>query len=220
MGSKIVTAVSHCGEGQHKLLVQLGIRVRDAYFTARDSSGALLYLNPPVSQATFTAQVGAADTAQGNVMGRGTSATTNRNTDTTSLFTSLGKLKLYANLQWSGNEANLRASGFYLSTDPVPHGIPAIPVIKSIKNGELPNSAKILYAKENPLTKEKGKIENIVQMATTNAEASFATVLETSSMRKLVIPNLRRGVEVFIRIARKNTAGHSAWSVVHPFILQ
>ncbi|HEX7412435.1 MAG TPA: hypothetical protein VF411_00215 [Bacteroidia bacterium] len=218
MGSKIVTAVSHCGQDQPKLLVALGIRVRDAMYS---TAGAVLYPSPPVTLTVFTAQVGTADTTQGNAAGRGTGATTTRNTGATTLFTSLDKLKLYANLTWKGNAANLRASGFYLSTDPVPHGIPAVPVIKEIKKGKLALSAKILLAKTTSvLNQKKESCNNIVQTSATGLAGSFTTVLQIKNMHKLVIPNLTYNKEMWYQVARSNAAGQSAFSTPVPYIGQ
>ena len=218
MSTKIVTAVAHCSDRQPKLLVALGIRVRDGMYSP---AGVLLYPNPPVVGATFTTQVSDADTTQGNVTGRGKPATSSRNTGASALFASIDKLRLYANMLWKGNAANLLVSGFYLSSDPTPHGIPDVPVIKSIKDGKLALSAKILLAKTtSTLNKKKESVTNIVQTSATNTPGSFVTVLEIKNMHKLVIPNLTYGKQMWYQVARSNAAGQSAFSSPVSFIAQ
>jgi hypothetical protein len=218
MSTKIVTAVSHCSAEQPKLLIALGIRVRDAMYS---TAGALLYPSPPVSAATFATQVGGADTTQGNAAERGKPATTTRNVNAGTLFTSLDKLKMYANSLWKGNAANLTASGFYLSSDPTPHGIPDVPVIKSISKGALALSAKILLAKTTSvLNKKKESVNNIVQTSATGLAGSFNTVLQIKNMHKLVVPNLTYNKEMWYQVARSNAAGQSAFSTPVPYIGQ
>ena len=218
MSSKVVTAVMHCTQQEPKEVIAVGIRVRDALYSP---DGVALYANPPVDEATLTAQVAVAGTAQGNVKNGGKSATTTRDAEVATLFTLLGKLILYVNGLYKGDKAKLEASGFDTSDDPTPHPIPDQPVIKSIKDGALAHSAKITLAKiTSTLNKKRDNVTYFVQMATTDVEANYVTVLETKDKDELLIPNLTRGVEQFFRVAKSNAAGKSPYSASVAFIPQ
>ena len=51
-------------------------------------------------------------------------------------------------------------------------------------------------------------------------DENFIPVLVEDNQYKLILTNLTRGKEIFIRIAAKNARGWSDWSSVHPFIPQ
>ena len=220
MGSKIVLAVMHCTEQEPKAVIALGIKVRDAMYSP---AGVLLYsaTSNPITAANFAGYVSVADSAQGNVKNRGTSATTARNTGVAALFTALGKLLLYANGLYKGNKTNLEAAGFDTSADPSPHPVPDAPVIKTIINGPLAHTAKIMLAKVTSiLNKKKESVTYIVQMNTVNSAVGMTTVLTIKNQRKLVIPGLTRGKEIFFQISKSNAAGESPFSPIVGFVPQ
>ena len=218
MSTRIVEAVMHCSQREPDLVIDLAISVRDNLYSAE---GVALYPTPPIDEATFAAQVDAADTAQGNAKTSGKVSTASRNAAIFALFTSLGKLILYVNGLYRGDKEKLEASGFDTSKDPSPHAIPDQPVIKRIENGPVAHSAKILLAKTtSTLDKQKESVTYFVQMAPANVEASYATVLEIKDGRELIIPGLTRGVEQFFRVAKSNAAGKSPYSAPVAFIPQ
>ena len=218
MSTRIVEAVMHCTQKEPDLVIDLGIRIRDGLYSP---AGLALYATPPIDEATFAAQLDAADTAQGNAKTSGKGSTTTRNAAIFTLYTSIDKLRLYVNGLYKGDKEKLEVSGFDTSKDPAPHPIPDEPVIKSIKDGPVAHSAKILLAKTtSTLNKQKDSVTYIVQMAGTNVEASYVTVLEVKDSRHLLIPGLTRGVEQFFRVAKSNAAGKSPFSTPVSFIPQ
>ncbi|MBI3501389.1 MAG: fibronectin type III domain-containing protein [Bacteroidetes bacterium] len=216
MSTKIATAVMHCTQQQPKKIIERGIKVRDGLYASP------LYATPPVTKANYTPLVDAAVTAQGDVKGGGKNATTARNTATTALFLTLEKLLLYVNGLYKGDKDKLSKSGFDISSEPAPHGIPDAPVIKKIENGDTPHSAKIFLAKTtSPLDTQKESVNFIVQMSDDDsADENFKTVLQTKNQHKLVIANLTRGKEEFFRVAKANAKGQSDWSNTVSFIPQ
>ena len=227
MSTKIVEAVMHCTGSEPVKIIDLGIKLRDNLYTASVLAGTppvatLLYPAPPVTLLVFKGLVDAAVTAQGKVKGGGAGATTTRDTAVSALFVAIGKLLLYANGLYKGIKADLIVSGFDVSADPSPHVIPDAPVIKSVKDGKLPHSAKIMLAKiTSTLSTQKESYTYTVQMAlVADLEANYRQVLQIKDSRKLVIAGLTRGAEVFFRICRSNAAGQSDWSEVVPFMPQ
>jgi len=217
MATKIVTAVMHCTADQPRKIVERGIKVRDGLF-----ANIILYPAPPITPVNFNILLDTAITAEAEVKGGGKTATTNRNTATNALFVMLEALILYVNGLYRGDKDKLSKSGFDTSNDPAPHGIPDAPVIKRIQSGNTPHSAKIFLAKTtSSLNTLKESVTYTVQIAEdASKEENFKTVLQTKNQRLLLIPNLTRGKEEFIRIAKSNSKGQSDWSETVPFMPQ
>ncbi len=114
-----------------------------------------------------------------------------------------------------GNKVLIEKSGFDASKEPEPHNIPAAPVIKKVKDGSTPHSSKI-----NIQNMGIGLTYKVQTSSKADDEASFVTALETTNSKKLVLENLQKGVEIFIRIAASNRRGQGDWSELAAFIPQ
>ena len=115
--------------------------------------------------------------------------------------------------------AIIAQSGFDSSADPTPHSIPVKVIIKRIVNGETSQTAKIFI---EPMG-QHGLTFHIRVTTVANApvnDPSWVTVVQTTSSKELIVPNLSRGKEVFIQVNAMNAAGTGLWSEVFPFILQ
>ena len=110
-------------------------------------------------------------------------------------------------------------SGFDSSADPTPQSIPVKVIIKWIENGKTTQTAKIFI---EPMG-QHGLTFHIRITTAANAavnDPSWVTVLQTTSSKELIVPNLTRGKEVFIQVNAMNAAGTGLWSEAIPFILQ
>ncbi len=96
----------------------------------------------------------------------------------------------------------LMLSEFEINKEKVVHPIPRQMVIKKIVDGISPNSAKItLTKKEAEDTMDRYKVETSADGAT------WILVLEVGDSRKLVVPGLKKSVELFYRVTGGNTHG-------------
>lgn len=215
MGTKITTVVMNAQEAEHQKHIDRGINVLGMMY-----ENPLVYVTPPVEEEDLIDQTEAASTAQGKVKGGGVNSTVVRNKKSLILFTSLGKLILYANGLYRGDTECLALSGFDLSSDPVPHPIPEKPVIDRIEKGRLPISMKIFLVKKSG-THKKESFTYFVQVAEVGGETLvYKDVLQTKSMYKLLIPNCVKGKELSVRVSKSNSRGTSDWSSPVTFIPQ
>jgi hypothetical protein len=136
------------------------------------------------------------------------------------LFNSLSELLLFTNLKQKSHSTNLLESGFPLRKDPTPLSIPDAPLIQEINRGPGDNTAKIELVKGQGVKyKQKKPLEYTVQMAyASDLEKVFDSVFQTRNQYKLIIKNLNRGMEVYFRVAARNSKGQSEWSFEKPFI--
>ena len=119
----------------------------------------------------------------------------------------------------AGDPAIIAQSGFDSSADPTPSSIPNQVMIKRIVNGKTSQTGKIYIDSMG-----QSRLTFHIRISTVaNApinDPSWTTVMQTTSSRKLIIPNLTRGKEVFVQVNAMNTAGTGLWSESFPFILQ
>jgi hypothetical protein len=213
---RVKTAVMHCHAQQHQKIIDVGIRVRDKLY-----ANPALYGSPPIAAAIFKVQLNSAIAAQAAAIKGGVKATSHRNAEVTTLFTMLNPvLILYVIRLYKGQADKLLASGFDTSNDPLPRSAPRIPVIKRVEMTDLADHiAKVFLGKiHNPLETKRGLNSYLLQVAVGNRdEESFQTILMTTNSRRLLIPNLQRGKETFIRVCAMNARGISAWSDVISF---
>ncbi len=120
----------------------------------------------------------------------------------------------YVNSIANGDQALINLSGFRANKAPSPKGIPAKVVIKKITDGGTPESAKIIIANMGSGLMYKVQTSPVVQ----GAAPSYAPAIETTSSKKLVLPNLEKGKEILIRIAASNSKGTGDWSEPYSFI--
>ncbi len=96
-------------------------------------------------------------------------------------------------------------SGFQADKAPENHTIPKDRlVIKRVEDGKEVNSAKIFIEKI-----PAGNFIDRYKVETSSDGAAWALVVETGSSRKLIVPGLKKLVEVFIRVTGGNTYGFS-----------
>ena len=142
-----------------------------------------------------------------------------RNSMALVILDDLQKLLPPVNIVANGDPAIIAQAGFDSSADPTPHSIPKQVVIKRMVNGAENQTAKIYIEAmgQSGLTFQV-RITTVPNAASN--DPSWVLVLQTTSSKKLIIPNLTRGKEVFIQINAMNAAGIGIWSDAKPFILQ
>ena len=110
------------------------------------------------------------------------------------------------------DKATILLSGFGVGKDPVQYGIPSKLVIKKIKDGTDPNTAKALINKIPEGEKvDRYKVETSVDART------WTLKLEIGSSQKLIFTTVR-GVEVSVRVTGGNTHGYGKSSDPIPFL--
>ena len=215
MASRPFLAVMHCSPLQPKKLIALLNKV-----IAKLLANIGIYPSPSPTIVVLQAEVTPFANFIAAAKGGGNEATAARNKEAIKVHSLLKTELTYVNGIAKNDKDTILLSGFDASNEPTPAAIPDMPVIKSIEDGETSGSAKILLAKtSSPLLSTPTKRTFIVEMTTDGTDdSSFKIVLMTGSSKNLVIPNLLRGVEVFIRISAMNAKGQSQYSVVVPFI--
>ena len=214
MAQKIVFATMGCSKHEPKLVIERGFKVLNGAY-----ENLTLYPHLPKDEEEFTGVLNAANFDEQNVKTVGVVV---RDASTAKLFGVLDETVLYTNGLYKGNAEKLKLSGFGLSNDPSPHGVPIPPVIDRIEKGKFTLSAKIfLTRKKGGETAKKERVNYIVQVAVVGADPLvWTTDLQTTSSRKLVLLNRVKGKELLIRVAKSNSAGQSDWSNNSPFIPQ
>ena len=210
-------AVLHCTKRQPLKVTNLGIRLRDGLYAK-----PLVFPSPPKSLAAFNVLLDAAIKSSSLAKGGGVKDTANQRAAVLALFEVISELRDFVNRLHKGNKVNILASGFDTNKEASLHGLPEIPVIKYIALGPGPHCLKIHLVKRNSETDAAWeKLTYMVQVAfDPDLDENFKTVLVEDNQYKLILTNLTRGKEIFIRIAAKNARGWSDWSSVHPFIPQ
>ena len=105
----------------------------------------------------------------------------------------------------TGDREQILLSGFQADKAPENHTIPKDRlVIKRVEDGKEVNSAKIFIEKI-----PAGNFIDRYKVETSSDGAAWALVVETGSSRKLVVKDLKKLVEVFIRVTGGNTYGFS-----------
>ncbi len=214
MAAKITVATMGCTKNEPLKVIKRGFSVLDGIY-----EHATEYATPVVTQLVFEPKVTKANSDQVNVKIVGVVV---RDASTHDLFASLDLLILYTNGLYKGKPEKLKLSGFGLSSDPSPHGLPIVPVIDRIVKGGFTLSSKIFLVKKTggEVTKRE-KVNNIVQIAVAGEDPLvWVTVLETTNSRKLLILDCVKGKELLMRVAKSNAAGQSDWSAPVPYIPQ
>jgi hypothetical protein len=217
MAQRMALAVLHCTKKQPEKVINLGNRLLDGLYVK-----ILLFPDPPIAKADFKILLKAASESQTEADGGGIKDTGQRDQDVLALFEVIKELRDYVNRLYKGNKVNILDSGFDANTEPSPHSLPDVPIIKEIRIGPLPHSVKIILSKKrNSQILRHESLDYIVQMAIDpGMDENFDTVLITRNQYHLIIDKLTRGKEIFIRIATKNSRGQSDWSNVTSFVSQ
>ncbi len=207
---KITKAVILCSVRAYISLNKLAQKVKNA-----------MTLNASTFPGT-AAQVATLGTDQTTFAGyianaKGNSTITNqRNEQAATVLADLQALLGPVNNVAKGNTAIIALSGFPNSADPTPQSIPAKIVIKRIVDGPTTLSAKIFI--------ESLKLRNLTYTVRTTTVAgagvndpSWKVVLTTTSMKKLIIPNLTHLQEIYVDICAGNAHGTGLFSDPMPF---
>ncbi len=129
-----------------------------------------------------------------------------------------GKLDIergYVNKVAKGDRAVILSSGFDASDDPNPRPIPDKGIIEDVEDGASPHSAKVVIQALG------GDVSYHVQVCPAPlSEQGFKSLPPFSNSRKIIIENLERGKEIFIRVAGFNSHGQGEWSEPAAFIPQ
>ena len=213
MANTVFAAVMHCSPLQPKKLLTLLNKVISNLLT-----NVLKFPVPGTPVATLQVEVMPLTNTIAAAKGGGLEATAANNKEALKVHGLLKDGLPYINGIAKGDKDTILLSGYDASHEPQPAVIPDAPVIKSIENGPIHGSAKIKLEKT---TGQKGKRTYIVEMTLTGDNLnSFHIILFAGSSKKLIIPNLIRGQEVYIRVAAMNAKGQSQYSNVVPFIPQ
>ncbi len=115
-----------------------------------------------------------------------------------------------------GNTAIIALSGFPNSADPTPQSIPAKIVIKRIVDGPTTLSAKI-YIESLKQPRLTYTVRTTTVAGAGPNDPSWRVVLTTTSMKKLIIPNLTHLQEIYVDICAGNAHGTGLFSDPMPF---
>jgi len=119
----------------------------------------------------------------------------------------------YVSLLANNDRNMILLSGFESSSDPSPHAIPDRVIINKITDGATNHSAKIMIA---PIGDTAMFTVQIYKA--TDPQKTFTTILQTSNSKNLILENLEKGVEIFLRISARNARGESQWSETASFL--
>ena len=119
----------------------------------------------------------------------------------------------YVSMIANGDRAVILLSGFESGDEPSPHPIPDKVVIKRVEDGLEPHSAKIHI---EPAGTDASYI--VQSQKSTEPKGSWKTVLQTSNSKNIILENLERGVDIFIRISAINARGQGDWSETYTFM--
>ena len=131
----------------------------------------------------------------------------------------------YVNGIAKGDKVLIAKSGFDCDKTPEEHGIPPVPAIRKIEDGNLAHSARIFLV--SPLTKGA---RYSVQMFPITANGGggitgfdpdklpWQYALEGVNSRELLLINLTRGVDIAIRVRAEDGSKKSGWSDPYLFL--
>ncbi len=216
--------VMHCTFRQVNKVVKLATTVIDK-LTANSS----LYPAPDPTVAALTTERDKLVTYIGDGRNGGKEATAKRDAQSKLVFEMLQTEILYV-IKTAGNDKDkILLSGFDINEQPAPKDVPGKVTLKRTEPGPVPHSQKILLEKfNNPNKITKDKFTFHVEITTDaskedtwdDAEFADGTRGMTGNSKKIIIVNLLRGKEYFVRIAASNSKGRGPWSDNTSFIAQ
>jgi len=174
-----------------------------------------LFPDTQTSKVDYKTQLDKSDAAETRVNeGGSTHDTTVRNNEFASLHVMNVANVNYVNQLFRGNKINLEKSGFPLSKEPSPIGVPDPVVIRKATNGPVPGSVKLFI---NPMTgalskKRTPRIYYIFVTDDPNSTDNLKCVLHTTSSRKLIVTGVTRGKDQYYYITCETSAGESELS--------
>ena len=202
---KTIKAVLNCSPREAEEVNKLAITVEEA-LTLNGASfpGILAALTKlGTDQAKLNTLIG---TAKGNKTFKD-----QRDLQSEIVYADLQALAIIVNAVAAGNLGLIDLSGFPSSSDPTPQPIPDKIVIKRIADAKTALTAKIFI-----LGLKQKRLTYTVRMTTVaNAspeDPSWKVVLQTTSSRKLIIPNLVRNQDVYFDVNASNARGIGKFS--------
>lgn len=202
---KITIAVILCSVKAYVKLNKLALKVKNAMtLNASTFPGtAALVTTLGTDQGLFATYIAG---AKGN-----TTIANQRNEQAPIILADLKALLIPVNAVAKGNSAIIALSGFPNSADPTPQSIPAQVVIKRIEDGPTSLSAKIFIEslKQSHLTYT---VRTTTVAGAGVNDPSWKVVLQTTSSRKLIIPNLTHLQEIYVDVSASNAHGTGLYS--------
>lgn len=219
-------AVLHVTARQFTKLANLGSRV-----VTNLTDNVSVFATPNPSVAELTEEVDKLITLNGQAKG---SAQKKDERDAQGLvvFKMLSDERDYVNGIAKGDKVKVDQSGFDSDKTPEAHGIPPTPAIKKVEDGKVSHSAKILLV--SPLT--KGARYSVQMYALVDNEGGgqgnpsggaggfdpdslpWQMVLESVNSKELLITNLKRAVEIIIRVRAEDGSKKSEWGAPYLFL--
>jgi hypothetical protein len=202
---KITKAVILCTARAYVSLNKLALKVKNALILNASTfpGTATLVATLGTDQANFATYIAG---AKGNA-----TVTNQRNELAPTILADLQALLIPVNAIAKGNTAIIALSGFPNSADPTPQSIPAQVVIKRIVDGPTTLSAKIFIE-----SLKQSRLTYTVRTTTVAGaganDPSWKVVLQTTSSRKLIIPNLTHLQEIYIDVCASNAHGTGLYS--------
>ena len=217
-------AVLHVTARQFTKLVTLGARVIAAL-----TDNVSDYATPNPSVPTLTTEVEKLATLNGQAKGN-KQKKDERDAQALKVYGLLADERDYVNGIAKGDKVLVDKSGFDADKTPETHGIPPVPAIKKVTDGDVAHSAKITLVR--PLTKGA---RYSVQVAVLNNNGGgnppqpvpggpgfdpdslpWKSGLESVSSKELLLINLQRGVDIAIRVRAEDGSYKSSWG--DPFL--
>jgi hypothetical protein len=186
------------------------------------TANALKFPTPGTAVSVLQAEVIPLQTAIAAAKGGGIIATANLHKEAVKVHGLLKAGLPYVNLISAGDDSIILLSGYDKSLDKEPAAIPNIPVVSKIIEGPIHGSIKIeLAINHSPLLVKKVKRTLIVEMKPTGTDdTNYKIVLLTGSGKKLIVPNMTKGVEQDFCVSAMNAKGTSKRSNVVSYIPQ
>ena len=217
MGTRVAKAKIGCTVKQSEKVNEVGINVLALMY-----ENTAEYATPPRTKPVFTVIVDEAVGAQAGAKNRGKLEIATRDSKVGTLYSVLeDEYVPYVNGLYKGDRVNLLLSGLPVSSDSSPIGLPVIPKIDRIEDGNDPHTAKIyLTRSKGAAKKKKGNITYNVYLSSDPAMAasSFKLVLTVTNMNKLVVVGLTRASEVALAVSCRNSAGSTDMSAPVKFL--
>jgi len=216
--------VMHCSAKQSNKVINLGTKV-----TRGLTDNATLFPNPNPTVTSLTTELGTLVTLQGKVRGGGKDATAKRDAQSKKVHDMLEMEKLYVKITAGGDKDKILLSGFDVNEQPSPKEVPDKLSIRHTEPGPVEHSQKIFLAKfTSPLKITKEKLTFSLEISTDisleanwdDAHLADGKTGETGNSKKLVVVNLVRKTEYWVRIAAINSKGRGPWSDPVSFVAQ
>jgi hypothetical protein len=209
MAKKVYTAIMGCGPEEHDQINVVGQNVYDNMY----DKYAAMFVTPPVADADFLKQVTNSTAAQTRALeSGGKQDIADRNTESRLTYDMLNvKTKPYVNNLYRGDKSKLSKSGFRISKEPEPHGVPLAPRCKYAKNGKEQGSVKFILEKlAFPEGQPRETLKFYIYM-TEDPESveNLKLVVKGASTRNLIVKNVTRGKDYYYYITAMNSAGES-----------